>query len=299
MPSRAIPLTPNAVLALSGDDAADFLHGQFTNDVKALTVGAAQWNGWCSAKGRLLATFLLLRRPGGYLLMLPAEIAAPFAKRLRMFVLRSKVTIEDVTATWQRVGVVGPDSIGAAFGSVPAAMTSVERDGAYAVALDERRFVVLAPEGHATLASLGEAGTLPEWDLELIHLGVPVIVAATQEAFVPQMANFELVGGVSFKKGCYPGQEIVARTQYRGILKKRMALAHVDGAVPAPGQDVYGAAFGDQSAGAVVNAAPAPGGGHDLLVVAQLECLAAGDLKLGAPDGPALRIVSHPAAQAA
>jgi len=126
------------------------------------------------------------------------------------------------------------------------------------------------------------------------------VVAATQEAFVPQMANLDLIGAVSFRKGCYPGQEIVARTQYRGILKRRMARAHLDGdARPIPGQSVYSTAFGDQAAGTVVSVAPAPGGGFDLLVVAQMESLAREDLRWSAPDGPALSILGHPALEAA
>ena len=124
---------------------------------------------------------------------------------------------------------------------------------------------------------------------------MPIITAATQEAFVPQMANFELVGGVSFKKGCYPGQEIVARMQYRGGLKRRMAIAHIDGAErPKPGESVYSAAFGDQAAGTIVNAAPAPEGGFDALVVAQIESLERGDLRWKSPDGPGLEVRSHP-----
>jgi hypothetical protein len=113
------------------------------------------------------------------------------------------------------------------------------------------------------------------------------------------MANLDLVGAVSFRKGCYPGQEIVARTQYRGILKKRMALAHVEGAAPSPGESVYSPAFGDQSAGTVVNVAPDPAGGFELLVVAQIESLRDGTLRLGSPDGAPIAIRSHPAAEAA
>jgi len=134
-----------------------------------------------------------------------------------------------------------------------------------------------------------------EWSWSMIHAGIPVVVAATQEAFVPQMANFDLVGGVSFQKGCYPGQEIVARTHYRGGLKRRMALAHVGGADrPMPGESVYSPAFGEQSAGTIVSAAPAPGGGFDALVVAQIESLEKDDLRLRAPDGPRLDIVRMP-----
>ncbi|HET7402673.1 MAG TPA: tRNA-modifying protein YgfZ, partial [Usitatibacter sp.] len=135
---------------------------------------------------------------------------------------------------------------------------------------------------------------------EALRAGVPTIVAATQEAFVPQMANFELVGGVSFQKGCYPGQEIVARTQYRGILKRRMAMGHVDApAAPAPGESVYSASFGEQAAGTVLQATRSPEGGYDLQVVAQIESLAARDLALGAPDGPRVEVRDFPALAAA
>ena len=304
MPSDLVAdLSHNALLAVTGDDAAAFLHAQFTNDVQALEPGAAQWNGWCSAKGRLLATFLLLRRADGFVLMLPAEIAAPIAKRLSMFVLRSKVKIADASELHARIGIAGPGAAGLVakhWGAVPAPMRSVEKDGAVAIALDAERFVALVPAATAPafLAALPagwESAGADAWELESIRSGVATIVAATQDAFVPQMANFELVGGVSFKKGCYPGQEIVARTQYRGILKKRMALAHIAGTDrPRPGQSVYSSAFGEQSAGTIVNAAPAPGGGFDALVVAQLEGFARGDLRWNSPEGPPLVIRGQP-----
>lgn len=206
-------LSDNALLAVTGDDAAAFLHGQFTNDVEALPVGAAQWSGWCSAKGRLLATFLLLRREDGFLLMLPAELAAAFAKRLSMFVLRSRVKIEDASARWVRLALAGKSAgviVARHWGFTPDPMRSVERDSATCVAVDAERFVVFVP-GEAAPAlweklamNATPAGT-DAWTLSLIDAGIPVVVAATQEAFVPQMANFELVGGVSFRKGCYPG----------------------------------------------------------------------------------------------
>ena len=300
-------LSHNALIEVTGDDATAFLHAQFTNDVQALPADAAQWNGWCSAKGRLLATFLLVKRPNGYLLMLPAEIAAAVAKRLAMFVLRSKVKLRDTANEFARLGLAGreaPALVTRHWGRAPENLRWAEKDGAVAIALGGGRFVVLAPG--ATAASLadeiaaGATRAAPDaWEWTSIQSGIPTIVAATQDAFVPQMANFELVGGVSFKKGCYPGQEIVARTQYRGILKRRMALAHAAGAAPAPGQRVYSTAFGDQAAGEVVNAAPSPEGGSDLLVVAQLESLRSGDLRLESPEGPALEVRSFPATDGA
>jgi folate-binding protein YgfZ len=298
----AAALPHNAVLAVSGDDAAAFLHGQLTNDVEALRPGDAQWNGWLTAKGRMLASFLLVRRSGDCLLMLPAEIAEAVAKRMRMFVLRSKVKIEDASAGLTRIGLAGPGAealVAAHWGEVPEPMRSVERDGALAVRLDAERFVVIAPadQGAALQARLAGAGLAgPEsWEAAAIRAGVPTVLAATQEAFIPQMVNFDLIGGVSFRKGCYPGQEIVARTHYRGGLKRRMALAHVDAPQsPRPGDPLYSSAFGEQVAGQVANVAPAPGGGYDALVVAQLESLARDDLRWNSPDGPAARLRSLP-----
>ena len=279
MPPVLVALPDNALIAITVDDATTFLQGQLTNDVAALKTNEAQWTGWCSPKGRLIASFLLVKRPEGYLAMLPAELAPAIAKKLSMYVLRSKVKIADVGAQYERLGLIGAsDELG----------VTVGRD----------LQVVIAPVGDARLAALrqkAQAGRPEDWTLALIRAGIPTVVAATQEEFVPQMANFDLIGAVSFRKGCYTGQEIVARTQYRGILKKRMALAHVDGATPTPGQSVYSAVFGEQSAGTVANAAPAPEGGYDFLVVAQIEGLRAGNLRLGSPDGAPIAIRSHPA----
>ena len=268
-----VDLSPNALIAVTGDDAAAFLHNQFTNDVEALEPGAAQWNGWCTAKGRLLATFPLINTGSDYLLMLPRSLAEPVIKRMKMFVLRSKVKLEEVSTSVACFGVYGT--------------TTAPAPGAYR--LGERRWLVVG-----AAAPAGRQGTFEDWERSLIADGIPTVVAATQEAFVPQMANFELIGGVSFKKGCYPGQEIVARIHYRGGLKRRMVRAHGEGNAPAPGESVFSTSFGDQAAGTVANAAPSPAGGFEALVVAQLESIAKGDLHLRSPDGPALSLAPLP-----
>lgn len=277
MSTQSVPfvvdLSPNALIAVTGDEASAFLHNQFTNDVEALAPGTAQWNGWCTAKGRLLATFPLVNTGSGYFLMLPKPIAEAVVKRLQMFVLRSKVKIEDVSSSGARFGVYG--------------MTTAPAPGAFR--LGDKRWLVIG-----TAAPAGNPGTFEDWERSLIADGIPTVVAATQEAFVPQMANFELIGGVSFKKGCYPGQEIVARTHYRGGLKRRMVRTHGEGVAPAPGESVFSASFGDQVAGTVANAAPSPDGGFDALVVAQLESIAKGDLRLRSPDGPVLSLAPLP-----
>jgi len=285
MSQRIADLSHYAVLRVTGEDAAAFLHAQFTNDVQALAVDAAQWNGWCTPKGRLVATFLLVRRKDEFLMVLPSEIAGPIAKRLGMFVLRSKVKIADVSAGHARFGLVGP-------GAAQAAQEMTGLD-VMSLPLGPELQLVIGPAGsiHPSLTP----GRREDWTLALIRAGIPTIVAATQDEFVPQMANFDLIGGVSFRKGCYTGQEIVARTQYRGILKKRMAIAHVDGVTPQPGQSVYSPAFGEQSAGTVVNVAAAPEGGYDVLVVAQIQSLREDKLRLGSPDGAPVEIRRHPA----
>ncbi len=259
----------NALLRVSGDDATEFLHNQFTNDVKALAVGGAQWSGWCTPKGRFLFTFVLARDAQGYLLLLPAAFAEALAKRLRLFILRSKAKVEDVSATVPRHGVWA--------GPLP--------EGAHP--LGPARGIVFGS------APAGRPATLADWTLSLIRDGIVQVVPGTQEEFVPQMANYDLVGGVSFKKGCYPGQEIVARTQYRGILKKRAVRVRADQAL-APGESVYSTAFGEQSAGTVANVAPSPEGGFEALVVAQLEAIAQKSLHHGSLAGPALEILPLP-----
>jgi folate-binding protein YgfZ len=260
----------NALIAVSGDDAAAFLHGQFTNDVLALQPGQAHWNGWCSPKGRLLATFVLARGKEGYFLMLPMALREAFQKRLQMFVLRSKVKLENFSATVPHYGAWD--------GALP--------EGAFALGAG---YGIVLDGG----APPGRAADFAAWSLALIRAGVLVVVAETQDQFVPQMANFELIGGVNFKKGCYPGQEIVARTQYRGGLRRRMV--RVACAVPCtPGTSVYSSAFGEQSSGMVANVAPSPEGGFEALVVAQLEAIALDDLRLGTPQGTPLPILPLP-----
>jgi len=302
-------LSDNALLAVSGDDAATFLHGQLTNDVEGLAVDAAQWTGWCTAKGRLLASFLLVRRPTGYLIVLPSEIAPAIQKRLSMYVLRSKVKLEDVSGQYARIGVAGPaagETIARRFGKKAESLGVVQaQDGSIAIALGGPRFLVVSPIETAhtmweTMAAAATPAGSDAWDWTSVRAGIPLVVAATQEAFVPQMANFDLIGAVSFRKGCYPGQEIVARMQYRGGLKRRMALMHLGGdTAPAPGESVYSEAFGDQAAGTIANAAPAPEGGFDALVVAQIESLDRDDLHLKSPQGPALTVLSRPKVDAA
>lgn len=294
-------LSSFAVLRISGPDAATFLQGQFTGDVAALVPASAQYSAWCSPKGRMLANFLV-RRSGEatYELLLPEALSETIAKRLRMFVLRSKVTVADATSESVRVGVGGPkagSAIEKALGA-PANVGGVVSLGKMIVtALPGPRYLIqLEPEAAAScwdrLRAVCAAAGFGAWQWLTIRAGVPVITPPTADLFVPQATNWDALGGISFQKGCYAGQEIVARTQYLGRLKERLALAHLDGAPPAPGDRLYSAAFDDQACGTVVNAAASPDGGSDVLAVLQLAASQSGDVHLG--DGASLRLIELP-----
>ena len=284
-----------ASLEVSGSDAASFLQGQFTSDVAALADGALQLSAWCSPKGRVLASFTLRRIAADrFELLLPRLLLAPIQRRLTLFVLRSSVTIRDASEATLRIGIGGPAAarcLAAVVGAVPALHHATAIEGGAIAALPGARFIAIADpdQGPRLWESLdaARAAGFPCWRWLTIRAGIPVILPPTQDQFIPQMLNLDALGGVSFQKGCYSGQEIVARTQYLGRLKERLALAHAE-STPSPGTRVFAPAFADQPCGTVINAAAAPGGGADLLLVAQTAALDGGELHVEAPDGPAL-----------
>jgi folate-binding protein YgfZ len=285
-----------AVLAIDGPDAAAFLQGQLSNDVAALTPERCQYTSYNSPKGRVLANLVLWQAaPQSFRALLPAELADGVARRLRMYVLRSKVTITELGGEAGLTGVGGPAAdtvLAQALGVAPAVFGVAEADGATLLSLPGRRYVVVAPnplseELRDRLARHARPAGAAVWRWLTVDAGVPVVTAATQEQFVLQALNWEVLGGVSFHKGCYPGQEIVARTRYLGRLKERLYALHTAGPA-APGARIFGSVFGDQACGTVVNAAPAPEGGTTLLAVVQIAAAEARDLRLGAVDGPRL-----------
>jgi folate-binding protein YgfZ len=290
-------LAPLAVVDIGGEDAETFLQGQLSNDVHALAPGSAQYTSFNSPKGRMLANFVLWREAVRYRAVLPADIAEPVRKRLAMYVLRSKVKLTDATPHTARFGVGGtgaPRAIDAALGVAPTAFAVATSGAATVLGLPGPRFIVVAPIAGANavrerLAAHAIAAPFDTWRWLTIRAGVPIVTAATQDQFVAQTANWDVLGGVSFRKGCYTGQEIIARMQYLGRLKERLHLFH-SSQPAAAGTRLYSAALGDQAAGTVVDAAPAPGGGHDLLAVAQIAAVEAADLRLATPDGPPLAL---------
>lgn len=290
----AVVLPQYALLRFSGTDAQQFLHAQLTCDVLALQSATSTWGGYCTPKGRLLATFLLWAGDAGYTMLLPAALAEAIRKRLSMYILRSRVKVEDLTAVDSCIGIFGPDAteqIAALGGSVPQRLHGVTTTHAVSVIrLPVDRYLLTVAQAQAGATGTADAGT---WERLDIAAGIPVITLATQEEFVPQMVNLDLIGGLSYTKGCYPGQEIVARTHYLGRLKQRMYRAQLATAA-APGDKLYCAEFGDQASGRIVASAPAPGGSHEVLAVLQTAHAQSSPYHLGSLQGPQLTILPLP-----
>lgn len=294
------PLSNLGVIQAQGEDAANFLHNQLSNDVLLLPVGQARLAAFCSAKGRMQASFIVIKTaPDTVLLVLSLDLLAQTLKRLSMFVLRAKVKMSDATGHWQLRGLLGDSARASAVQVDMAPWQTVAAEGAHMVALypavlgEARipRALWIAPVGQPLLA--GAELAVDVWHWGEVMSGVTLISQALFETFVPQMLNYESVGGVNFKKGCYPGQEVVARSQFRGTLKRRTALVHSTVALVA-GQDVFTPADPEQPCATVVLSAPRPDGqGFDALVSGTLESQASG-WRVGSADGAMLELLPLP-----
>jgi folate-binding protein YgfZ len=294
-----------ALIRASGEDAEQFLHNQFSNDLKGLDRAHSQLSAYCSAKGRMFGVLRIVREGDDFLLCLPAATAEYVVKRLGMYVLRSKVTLE-LDNSYALIGLSGPDSAALAtdkLGPLPGQVNEVtQSNGSKLLKLPgpHPRFMLYVPLADASglwqqLCEKCRPVGAPCWSWLDIIAGLPTVLPATSEAFVPQMTNLDLLHGINFKKGCYPGQEIVARMHYLGKLKQRMILAHLESQrAPAPGDRCYAAGFGDQAAGQVVDAQASPGGGYDLLLVAQIKTYENEALHWGSADGPPLQLLELP-----
>ncbi len=296
------PLVHLGLIQAQGEDAQPFLHNLLTNDVNGLGLNDLLRAGFCTPKGRMLADFLIWRDGDGVKLQLSADMLPAILKKLSMYVLRSKVKLGDASQTHARIGLSGSQAIALLQQlnlPTPAIMQQQPFAGGVVLGLGGQRFeIVLAADRVAAiwqaLATLAKPVGVAAWRALDVAAGIPLITSATQESFVPQMVNFELIGGVSFKKGCYPGQEIVARTHYLGKVKRRMYRAHVaTDAVPV-GASIYAPETGDQACGAVVETAPSVDGGIELLFSAQSSCVAAGEIHVGSAAGPLAHVLSLP-----
>ncbi|MGF6444581.1 YgfZ/GcvT domain-containing protein [Paraburkholderia youngii] len=303
-----MPLSQFGVIDTTGDDAASFLHAQLTNDVQHLDAANARLAGYCSAKGRLLASFLSWRSGDTIRLLVSKDVQAAVQKRLSMFVLRAKARLVDASGELAVVGLAGDvrGALSGVFDALPDGV-HVQVDGTAGTlirvpdALERLRYLWIGPKAQveALLPSLD--GKLKRvspavWDWLDIRAGEPRITQPVVEQFVPQMVNFDVLGAVNFRKGCYPGQEVVARSQYRGTIKRRTSLANVAGELDTvrPGAELFHSDDPGQPCGMIVNAASAQGGGVDLLVEIKLTALDSGSVHVGAADGPALRFLALP-----
>ncbi len=299
--------TASGLLEVTGDDAVAFLHGQLSSDVQALAPGHAQYWSYNSPKGRMLANGVLWRPAGDpvrVVMLLSSDLAEPIRRRLSMFVLRAKVVISDGKDRYATMGVAGTEGAASAreaLGVTVAPLAPIAFGGdAKALALPDGRILIVcaasnAPLIHAALARHAAIADAETWRWFGIAAGVPTITAPTSDLFVPQAVNWDVLDGISFRKGCYPGQEIVARMQYLGRLKERLHAFRTDAEDIAAGTRLFSATFGgDQSCGTVVNAARDTASGSVLLAGGLAPSAAADDVRLGAPDGPALRALALP-----
>jgi len=295
-----------SLIRVDGDDASNFLQGQLSNDIRLVTSSHSQLSAYSSPQGRMFAIFRVFMHDSAHFLQLPTLLLETTLKRLRMFVLRAKVRLDHADAEWVRIGVSGPNVETILANAGVAAPKSVDGCDSHGNFTSLRlpgpwpRFEIIGRidamkdlweriRPHVT--AVGDTA----WSWLDIAAGIPTVLPGTVEAFVPQMVNLELLGGINFKKGCYPGQEIVARMHYLGRLKQRMVRASVDTAArPLPGTALYAPDFAGQSAGTVVDAQPGPENGFDLLAVVQLSSLKNGEFHLAKPDGPQLRLVEMP-----
>lgn len=289
------PVPHLGVIRAEGDDAAKFLHGQLTHDFALMGAHEARLAALCNPKGRMLASFVALKRtPQEILLVCRRDILAPTLKRLSMYVLRAKARLTDASAEVVLAGVAGDQVAQLAAG--PLAPWARRDAGAASLvglypADGVARALWIAP--HGTPLPAGQAMPEALWRWSEVQSGVATLGAAVVEAFVPQMLNYESVGGVNFKKGCYPGQEVVARSQFRGTLKRRGYLVHAEAALHA-GQEVFRAGDSEQPCGTVADASPAPQGGFSAIVSLQTSAAGGAGLHAGGPQGPALTLLPLP-----
>lgn len=296
-------ITPAGLLRFSGEDSPSFLHGQLSSDVKALSENSAQYSSYSTPKGRMLASFLIFRQQGDYWLQLSNELVSAMQKRLSMFIMRSKTRCIDATSERALIGLAGPRAeaiVQQITGIAPGTELSVLHAEEYSLAsLPGKRFQFVAmPDSAPRLwQQLVQAGCTPAspalWQLSDIRAGIPWIGTATQEEFVLQMTNLDLIGAVSFTKGCYPGQEIVARTRYLGKVKRRMYRAQLQTDTVEAGQDVFSSEMNGQPSGKILCASMNGANSWEALIVCQMSSLEHG-LHLGSLTGPALTLLSLP-----
>ena len=293
--SGQLELHHMGVIRVAGVDAATFLQGQLTQDVLQASLHEARLAAFCNAKGRMQASFVVFKRsPEELLLVCSRDLLATTLKRLSMFVLRAKAQLSDATSEFSLIGLMG-DAVAAQGADGRQTWSTTNNGLASVVVLPSGAGVVrafwCAPVG--TARPDGPAITPQAWAWVSVRSGVAMLTQPIFEAFVPQMLNYESIGGVSFKKGCYPGQEVVARSQFRGTLKRRAYLAHSDAALSC-GQEIFHSLEPDQPCGLVAAACAAPDGGCDAIISIQTSAATSGSLHAGSAGGATLSLLPLP-----
>jgi hypothetical protein len=294
------PLNHEALLAVRGADASKFLQGQVTCNLNYLDAQTSSLGARCTPKGRMLSSFRILGEGDGYLLAMASELLEAQLAELKKYAVFSKSTLSDESAAWVRYGLSGGDGALVSLGlDLPqAADTVVRHNGLLALRLSDGRAELWAPADqaetlHKRLAAQLREAPLNDWLLGQVRAGIGQVFGATREQLIPQMINLQALGGVSFKKGCYTGQEIVARMQYLGKLKRRLyRLSLGTGPLPSIGAELFSPVHGS-SVGEVVLAAH-NGSGGELLAVLQEDAAQDGRIRLDSLEGPPLQVLSLP-----
>ena len=299
-------LSHYALIKASGEDVIEFLQGQFTNDIKLVKDNFSQLSAYCNPKGRILANFRIFKYKDEYILRLHGDILEPTLKRLRMFVMRSKVELLDCSDELTRIGIAGENAtakLSSIFTTLPENSdesltendtTIIKLAGAVA------RYEVYGPlETVKTLWETLENDAVSigknSWDLLTIRAGIPEIVTGTVEAFVPQMVNLQAINSLSFTKGCYPGQEVVARMHYLGKVKRRLYIASAEtDTLPVPGQSIVTGAESEEKAGQIVMASWSGDNTVELLAVLIIEKAENEALHIESHDGASLTLADLP-----
>lgn len=299
-------LSQYALIEISGDDATDFLQGQLTNDIKLVTENLGQLSAYCNPKGRILANFRIFKRGEHYFLRLRADTLEATLKRLRMFVMRSKVELTDSSDTLVRIGIAGSDAtnkLSSLFKKIPNVVDEAisEND----ITLIRLHGDLPRYEAHGPVEQIKElwqqlkidATLIGEnsWNILTIRAAIPEVVAETVEAFVPQMVNLQAINSLSFTKGCYPGQEVVARMHYLGKLKRRLFHGSLESeTLPEPAQAILSSHENEQKVGQIVTASWSTDKKIEFLAVLQIEKAEKGGLYLDDSNKPCLQLAELP-----
>ena len=295
-------LSHYGLIHFSGEDALQFLQGQLSCDVREIHHHTAKYGCYCTPKGRVLTTFLMWKDSSGYLMQIPSSLLISLEDKLSKYILRAKVKLNNSSNKYVRIGISGNRSselVKKIFGEIPnQSLKIINNTDNSVIFFTQNRFEIITTPNHAPkLWDYLRKDATPVgktcWDWLEIKAGIPIILPATQEQFIPQMVNLEAIGGISFKKGCYPGQEIVSRTKYLGKIKRRMYLANIKTKkIISAGNDLYNNK--EQPCGMVVNATPSPEGGYDLLAVIQIDSIQNKPIYWKGLEGPTLEIIPLP-----